>query len=216
MFMISSWFTWKKCEKCWNFSSKNFSGGSGSFIAPMRGFRFRVSRSHWIVRGCGGSKCTTKRGHRELYSKERYIGGLADRLWKVTLVPVTTWRMPCAQYYLYDLPEERHYLSYLPVERAYWTWRSCFMSLDSIRLNSILHISRLRSCLRPNIARKFACNPSRATRHLLPATRHPPPVTRYPPPAIRHPPPVEKYCRLPSMVYTGVSIKRRISITDWV
>ena len=44
--------------------------------------------------------------HRELYSKERYIGGLADRLRKVTLVPVTTWHMPWAQY---DLYEERHY-----------------------------------------------------------------------------------------------------------
>ena len=67
-----------------------------------------------------GSKCTTKRGHRELYSKERYIGGLADRLWKVTLVPVTICHMPCAQYDgIYDLPEESHYFSYLPVGCAY-------------------------------------------------------------------------------------------------
>ena len=65
-------------------------------------------------------ECATNRGHHKLYSKERCIGGLADRLWKVSLVSVTTWHMPCAQYDgIYDLPAESHYFSYLPVERAY-------------------------------------------------------------------------------------------------
>ena len=48
------------------------------------------------------------------------IGGLADRPWKITAVPVTTCHMPCAQYDgIFDLPEESHYFSYLPVEGAY-------------------------------------------------------------------------------------------------
>ena len=40
---------------------------------------------------------------------ERHIVGLADRLWKVTAVQVTTWHIPCAQYDIYELPEESHY-----------------------------------------------------------------------------------------------------------
>ena len=59
----------------------------------------------------------TKRGYRELHSKERHIVGLDDRLWKLPAVPVTTWHMPCTQYDgIYEFPEESHYFSYLPVE----------------------------------------------------------------------------------------------------
>ena len=55
-----------------------------------------------------------------IYSKARHIGGLANRLWKITSVPVTTWHMPCVQYDgIYELPEESHYFSYFPVECAY-------------------------------------------------------------------------------------------------
>ena len=54
------------------------------------------------------------------YIQRKDISGLADRLWKITAVPVTTWHMPCVQYDgIYDLPKESHYFSYLPVERAY-------------------------------------------------------------------------------------------------
>ena len=153
--------------------------------------------------------CATKRGHRELYSKERYISGLADRLWKVTLVPVTTWHMPYAQYDgIYDLPEESHYLSYLLIESHMKELLLHIAQFVSIRLNSglierletrpssILHGKSNRSARDEvflaaslvNNARKFACNP-------LPVTRHPLPTTRYPPPTTRYPPPVEKCCR---------------------
>ena len=50
------------------------------------------SRSHWNIRGIGGNICVTKRGHCTLYSKERHIGGLANRLdGTFTAVAVTTW-----------------------------------------------------------------------------------------------------------------------------
>ena len=42
----------------------------------------------------GGNKCRTKRGHCKLYSKERQIGSLADRLWKIT------GHHCCSSYYL--------------------------------------------------------------------------------------------------------------------
>ena len=54
------------------------------------------------------------------YIQRKDIGGLADRPWKITAVPVTTWHMPGAQYDgIFDLTEESHYFSYLPVEGAY-------------------------------------------------------------------------------------------------
>ena len=31
------------------------------------------------------------------YLKERHIGGLADRLWKITAIPVSTWHMQCVK-----------------------------------------------------------------------------------------------------------------------
>ena len=102
------------------------------------------------------------------YSKERYIGGLADRLWKVTLVPVTTWHMPYAQYdRIYGLPEESHYFSYLPVERA---------------------------TRHPSPATGYSLS---VTRYPVPAIRHPLPSTRYPSPATRHPSPATRH-RLPA------------------
>ena len=84
-------------------------------------YRQGNSRSHGIVWWCGGSNCATKRGYHKLYSKERHIVGLANRLWKVTAVAVTTWHVLCAQYNgMYELPEESQYFSYLPVEYADW------------------------------------------------------------------------------------------------
>ena len=179
-------------------------------------YREGNSRSHWIVRWCGGSKCATKRGHRELYSKERYIGGLANRLWKVTLVPVTTWHMPYAQYDgIYDLPKESHYLSYFLIESHMKELLLHIAQFVSIHLNSSL-IERLetrRSSILHgtcksyrsvrdevflaaslvNNARKFACNPLPVTGHPSPTTRHPSPTTHHPLPATRYPPPATRY-----------------------
>ena len=52
------------------------------------------SQSHQNIWWCGGNKCRTKRGHCKLYSKERHIGSLADRLWKIT------GHHCCSSYYL--------------------------------------------------------------------------------------------------------------------
>ena len=85
-------------------------------------FRSDNSQSHRNIRWCGGNKCGTKRGHRKLYSKERHIDGLANRLWKITAVPVILPGNLCRTLNdgIYDLPaEESHYFSYLPVEHAY-------------------------------------------------------------------------------------------------
>ena len=124
----------------------------------------------------------------------------ADWLWKVTLVTVTIWRMPCTQYDgKYDLLEESHYFSYLPVEHSYWIAHEGVASYRSIRLNSSLsdrsdmrsssiffHLALLMSsaeqrekvCMQP--VTRF---PSPATSHPPPATHHPPSLTHYPPPA---------------------------------
>ena len=32
------------------------------------------------------------------YLKERHIGGLAKRRWKITAVPVSTWHMQCVKW----------------------------------------------------------------------------------------------------------------------
>ena len=52
------------------------------------------SQSHQNIWWCGGNKCRTKRGHCKLYSKERHIGSLRDRLWKIT------GHHCCSSYYL--------------------------------------------------------------------------------------------------------------------